>query len=110
VELEVVPAKVAAIITKKIDILTLSMGSGSVCDGQYLYGNDVLGCTEGRMPRHARVYRDFKKEYKNLQKERVKAFKEFHNDTINRKFNDTKITVGIERQEYNKFLELVEKI
>ena len=109
VELEVVPTKVAAIITNKVDILTLSMGSGSECDGQYLYGNDVLGYTESRMPRHARVYRNFKKEYKNLQKERVKAFKEFHNDTVNRKFNDPKITVGIERQEYNKFLELAEK-
>ena len=110
VELEVVPTKVAAVITKKVNILTLSMGSGSDCDGQYLFGNDVLGYTEGRMPRHARVYRDFKKEYQKLQEERVKAFKEFHEDTINKNFNDPKITVGIENQEYDKFLELVEKI
>jgi len=110
VELEVVPTKVAAIITKKVDILTLSMGSGSKCDGQYLYGNDILGYTEGRMPRHASVYRDFKREYQNLRKERAKAFNEFHNNTINRKFNDPKITADIEKQEYNKFLELAEKI
>ena len=110
VELEIVPTKVAAIITKKVDILTLSMGSGSDCDGQYLFGNDVLGCTEGRMPRHARVYRDFKKEYQKLQEERVRAFKEFHDDTINKNFNDPKITVDIENQEYDKFLELAEKI
>ena len=95
---------------KKVDILTLSMGSGSDCDGQYLFGNDVLGYTEGRMPRHARVYRDFKKEYQKLQEERVRAFKEFHDDTINRNFNDPKITVDIEHQEYDKFLELAEKI
>ena len=110
VELEVVPTKVAAIITKKVDILTLSMGSGSDCDGQYLFGNDVLGYTEGRMPRHARVYRDFKKEYQKLQEERVRAFKEFHDDTINKNFNDPKITVDIAHQEYDKFLELAEKI
>jgi len=110
VELEVVPTKVAAIITKKVDILTLSMGSGSKCDGQYLYGNDILGYTEGRMPRHASIYRDFKREYQNLRKERAKAFNEFHNNTINRKFNDPKITADIEKQEYNKFLELAEKI
>ena len=42
VEFEVVPPKVAAIVTKKVDILTLSMGSGSDCDGQYLFSNDVL--------------------------------------------------------------------
>ena len=37
------------------------MGSGSDCDGQYLFANDVLGYTEGHMPRHARVYKNFKK-------------------------------------------------
>ena len=42
VELEVVPPKVAEVITKKVDIMTLSMGSGSGCDGQYLFANDVL--------------------------------------------------------------------
>ena len=110
VEFEVVPPKVAAIVTKKVDIITLSMGSGSDCDGQYLFGNDVLGYTEGHMPRHARVYRDFKKEYARLQKERVEAFKEFHADTVNKNFNDPKITVTIENNEYEKFLELAEKI
>ena len=110
VELEVVPPKVAELITKKVEILTLSMGSGSGCDGQYLFGNDVLGYTKGHIPRHARIYRDFKKEYERLQKERILAFKEFHNDTINKKFNDPNITVSIDDREYDKFLKLVEKL
>jgi len=95
VELEVVPPKVAAIITKKVDIMTLSMGSGSDCDGQYLFANDVLGYTDGHTPRHARVYRNFKTEYAKLQKERVDAFKEFHYDTIKKYFNDPKLTFQI---------------
>ena len=110
VELEVVPPKVAALITKKVEILTLSMGSGSDCDGQYLFGNDVLGYTTSHIPRHARIYRNFKKEYAKLQNERVSAFREFHNDTINKKFNDPKITVSIEDHEYEKFLEIAEKL
>jgi len=109
VEFEVVPPKVAEIVTKKVDIITLSMGSGSGCDGQYLFANDVLGYTDGHTPRHARIYRDFKTEYAKLQVERVNAFKEFHTDTINKKFNDPKITVGIEDKEYEKFLKLSEK-
>ena len=109
VELEVVPPKVADIITKKVEIMTLSMGSGSDCDGQYLFANDVLGYTSGHIPRHARIYRDFKKEYAKLQVERIKAFKEFHEDTINKNFNDPKITVKIEDKEYEKFLKLAEK-
>ena len=109
VELEVVPTKVAEVITKKVDIMTLSMGSGSGCDGQYLFANDVLGYTNGHIPRHARIYRDFKKEFAKLQKERVNAFKEFHNDTVNKKFNDPKITVGIDDKEFDNFLKLAEK-
>jgi 3-methyl-2-oxobutanoate hydroxymethyltransferase len=109
VEFEVVPPKVAEIVTKKVNIITLSMGSGSGCDGQYLFANDVLGYTAGHTPRHARIYRDFKTEYAKLQVERVNAFKEFHADTINKKFDDPKITVGIEDKEYEKFLKLSEK-
>ena len=110
VEFEVVPPKVAAIVTKKTDIIIMSMGSGSDCDAQFLFSNDVLGGTEGHTPRHARVYRNFKKEYERLQKERVAAFKEFHQDTIDRNFNDPKITVPIDDREYEKFLEMAEKI
>ena len=109
VELEVVPPKVAEVVTQKVDIMTLSMGSGSGCDGQYLFANDVLGYTKGHIPRHARIYKDFKKEHEKLQRERVDAFKSFHEDTINKKFNDPKITVGIEDKEYEKFLKLAEK-
>ena len=109
VELEVVPPKVAEVITNKVDIMTLSMGSGSGCDGQYLFANDVLGYTQGKIPRHARIYRDFKKEFAKLQTERVSAFKEFHDDTVNKNFNDSKITVNIDESEFDKFLKLSEK-
>ena len=109
VELEVVPTKVAEVITKKVDIMTLSMGSGSGCDGQYLFANDVLGYTDGHTPRHARIYRDFKKEFAKLQRERVNAFKEFHDDTVKKNFNDPKITVGIDDKEFENFLKLAEK-
>ena len=110
VELEVVPPKVAKVITEKVEIITMSMGSGSDCDAQFLFSNDVLGWNKGHIPRHARVYRNFKKEYARLQEERISAFKEFHEDTINKNFNDTKITVQIKDDEFNKFLELAEKI
>jgi 3-methyl-2-oxobutanoate hydroxymethyltransferase len=110
VEIEVVPPKVAAFITKKVDIITMSMGSGSGCDGQYLFANDILGYTTGKIPRHARVYRDFKEEFARLQKERVSAFKEFHNDVVTKSFDDPAITVPIEDREYEKFLERAEKL
>ena len=110
VELEVVPPKVAKVITEKVEIITMSMGSGSDCDAQFLFSNDVLGWNEGHIPRHARIYRNFKKEYARLQEERIPAFKEFHEDTKNKNFNDPKITVQIQDDEFDKFLELAEKI
>ena len=108
-EVEVVPPKVAEIITKKVKLLTISMGSGSGCDGQYLFSQDILGYNTGHVPRHSRIYRNFKKEFDKLHIERVNAYKEFVKDTEDKKFNDPKITVGIEDKEYESFLKLSEK-
>ena len=108
-EVEVVPPKVAEIITKKVKLLTISMGSGSGCDGQYLFSQDILGYNTGHVPRHSRIYRNFKKEFDKLHLERVNAYKEFVKDTEDKNFNDPKITVGIEDKEYESFLKLSEK-
>ena len=108
-EVEVVPPKVAEIITKKVKLLTISMGSGSECDGQYLFSQDILGYNTGHVPRHSRIYRNFKKEFDKLHTERVNAYKEFVKDTEDKNFNDPKITVGIEDKEYESFLKLSEK-
>ena len=108
-EVEVVPPKVAEIITKKVNLLTISMGSGSGCDGQYLFSQDILGYNTGHVPRHSRIYRNFKKEFDKLHVERVNAYKEFIKDTEDKKFDDPKITVGIEDKEYESFLKLSDK-
>ena len=69
-----------------------------------------VGYNTGHVPRHSRVYRNFKKEYERLHNERVAVYKEFINDTENKKFADPKITVFINEKEYNKFLKLSDKI
>tara|TARA_B100000575_G_C23140858_1_gene663852 strand:- start:4010 stop:4837 length:828 start_codon:yes stop_codon:yes gene_type:complete len=108
-EVEVVPPKIAEVITKKVNLLTISMGSGSGCDAQYLFSQDILGYNTGHVPRHSRIYRNFKLEFDKLHKERVNAYKEFIKDTEEGNFNDPKITVGIGDEEYEKFLKLSEK-
>jgi len=77
VELEVVPEEVATEISKNVDILVWSMGAGAGCDAQYLFSSDMLGYTEGHVPRHAKAYRNFQAEYARLQQERIAAFSEF---------------------------------
>ena len=50
------------------------------------------------------------REYEKLQNERLDAFKKFHEDTVNKNFNDPKITVPIDDKEFEKFLKLSESI
>jgi 3-methyl-2-oxobutanoate hydroxymethyltransferase len=76
-ELEVVPDRVAAEISKRTSLIMFSMGSGSGGDVQYLFAEDVRGYTRGHRPRHAKVYRNFAAEYERLQGERIAAFTEF---------------------------------
>ena len=42
VVLECVPPKLAALITRKLDIITIGIGAGAACDGQVLVWQDML--------------------------------------------------------------------
>jgi 3-methyl-2-oxobutanoate hydroxymethyltransferase len=56
--LEAMPAAVAARITDSLAIPTIGIGSGVACDGQVLVWHDVLGLTEGHVPRFVKQYAD----------------------------------------------------
>ncbi len=73
IEMEVVPARVAAEITRRVSLLTISLGSGTDCDATYLFSADLLGENRGHIPRHAKIYRNFAAERDRLQQERVAA-------------------------------------
>ncbi|MBO6673455.1 MAG: 3-methyl-2-oxobutanoate hydroxymethyltransferase [Rhizobiales bacterium] len=105
VEIEVVPDEVARAISERLDILLWSMGSGGGCDAQYLFAEDILGEGKTRVPRHAKIYRDFAAEYERLQNERVAAFKEFSADVESGAFPETKHLVSMKDGEYEKFLD-----
>jgi 3-methyl-2-oxobutanoate hydroxymethyltransferase len=60
--LEAIPAPVAARITAELSIPTIGIGAGPHCDGQVLVYHDLLGLTEGHLPR-------FVKRYANLSRE-----------------------------------------
>ena len=60
--LEAVPASVAARITEELSIPTIGIGAGAACDGQVLVYHDLLGLSEGHLPR-------FVKRYANLSAE-----------------------------------------
>ena len=103
-EIEVVPERVAAEISKRTSLLLFSMGAGSGCDAQYLFAEDVLGETHGHLPRHAKVYRDFRSEMARLQRERVDAFKEFSADVASGAYPAVEHSVPIADAEFTEFL------
>lgn len=104
VEIEVVPAQVASEISKRVGILLWSMGAGAGCDAQYLFANDILGYTDGHVPRHSKAYRDFAREYARLQNERVAAFREFAADVEQGAYPEPRHLVGIDPKEFDAFL------
>ena len=69
--LEMIPAELAARITAKLTIPTISVGAGSETDGQLLVWTDFAGMNTGRVPK-------FVKQYANLGailSDAAKAFK-----------------------------------
>jgi 3-methyl-2-oxobutanoate hydroxymethyltransferase len=56
--LECLPVRLAQIITRSLDVPTISIGSGQFCDGQALVTQDMLGLFKEVTPRFLKVYAD----------------------------------------------------
>lgn len=98
VEMECVPAQVAAEITKRVDILTFSMGSGPDCDGQFLFACDLLGTNDGHYPRHS-------KTYARLLDTATEAMAQYRRDVISGAYPEQKHSIGMKDAEYAAFME-----
>ena len=70
VVLEMVPAPLAAQVTKELTIPTIGIGAGVDCDAQVLVWPDMAGLTGGRVPR-------FVKKYADLRGELLRAAREY---------------------------------
>jgi 3-methyl-2-oxobutanoate hydroxymethyltransferase len=58
--LEMVPAPVAAQVTKALDIPTIGIGAGPDCDAQVLVWTDMAGLNGGKAPRFVKRYADLR--------------------------------------------------
>jgi 3-methyl-2-oxobutanoate hydroxymethyltransferase len=109
VEIEVVPEAVATAISQRVGILLWSMGAGAGCDAQYLFANDLLGYTEGHVPRHSKAYRDFAAENARLQRERIAAFAEFRTEVENGAYPKDNHIVLMSEGELRRFLDRIDQ-
>jgi 3-methyl-2-oxobutanoate hydroxymethyltransferase len=73
VVLEMVPAELAAQVTRELAIPTIGIGAGVDCDAQVLVWPDMAGYTGGRVPR-------FVKKYADLRGELLRAAREYADD------------------------------
>jgi 3-methyl-2-oxobutanoate hydroxymethyltransferase len=97
-ELEVVPHNLARFLSSQTSLILMSLGSGTGCDTQFLFSDDILGDYEERLPRHAKAYRDFAAEHRRLQQERVAAFGEYIADVREGRFPERRHLVEMEDQ------------
>lgn len=81
VVLECIPSELAKIITEKLSIPTIGIGSGPYTDGQVLVINDMLGLTGGEKAP------SFVKPYANLDETVKNAITSFKDDVEKNKFN-----------------------
>lgn len=74
--LECIPSELAQIITEKLAIPTIGIGSGAGCDGQVLVCHDLLGIFKRFTPSFVKVYADVYTEMKKGFEAYVKEVKE----------------------------------
>jgi len=109
IEIEIVPYKVAELISEKIDVFMIGMGSGLGCDAQYLFAEDILGYNEGHIPRHAKVYSDIGKDISRIKEKSKEAFKMFKNDVESKKYPSKEHDIKISEDEYNAFAKIFKR-
>jgi 3-methyl-2-oxobutanoate hydroxymethyltransferase len=97
-ELEVVPHNLARFLSSQTRLLLMSLGSGSGCDTQFLFSDDILGDYDERPPRHAKTYRNFAAEHRRLQEERTAAFREYIADVQSGQFPEPRHLVEMDPQ------------
>ncbi len=95
--LELIPARLAELISKRISIPTIGIGAGAGCDGQVLVVHDLLGCFERFTPK-------FVKKYADLQHEMERAFGEYISDVTARRFPASEHIVEMPEEEWELLL------
>ncbi|MFE5815071.1 3-methyl-2-oxobutanoate hydroxymethyltransferase [Streptomyces sp. NPDC056479] len=68
VVLELVPAELAAEVTRVLHIPTVGIGAGAETDAQILVWTDMLGLTGGRVPKFVKRYADLRQVMGNAAK------------------------------------------
>jgi len=100
--LELVPAKIAGVITDKLDVPTISTGSGPEASGHCQILHDVIGMFEQFTPRHAR-------QYAQVGQALREGFAKFNQDIKERSYPGPENSFKVKREELDAFREYASK-
>lgn len=98
VVLECIPSKLAALVTKILDIPTIGIGAGSDCDGQVLVYQDMLGMFSDYTPK-------FVKRFGDVGSVMTEAFKKYIEETKSAAFPSEEHCFKISDEIIEKLLE-----
>jgi 3-methyl-2-oxobutanoate hydroxymethyltransferase len=101
--LESVPARLAELISQRLEIPTIGIGAGAGCDGQVLVTHDLLGLFDRFTPR-------FVKKYADLHGEMGRALSAYRAEVETRAFPASEHTVDMPDQEWETLLEQLQEI
>ena len=98
--LELVPAPVAQIVSRRLAVPTIGIGAGAACDGQVLVYHDMLGLFESFHPR-------FVKRYAELGPVIQSALEEYRREVSARTFPTESHTYDMPETELEAFRKLI---
>ncbi|MDI1489641.1 MAG: cell wall biogenesis and architecture protein [Ramalina farinacea] len=101
--LEAVPAEVARLVTKKLDVPTIGIGAGNGCDGQVLVQVDM----SGNFP-PGRFLPKFVKKYGDVWGEGMRAIESYKAEVKSRAYPEPQHTYPMPAQELMEFEKLLE--
>lgn len=103
IELECVPSRVAAEITKRIGIPIIGIGSGPDCDGEVQVHLDTLGLQDLHIPRHSKVYTEY-------HKDSITHLKTYKDEVLKGVFPSDEFAFSIKDDEFEQFIDGIEKL
>jgi 3-methyl-2-oxobutanoate hydroxymethyltransferase len=98
--LESIPARLAAEVSRRLEIPTIGIGAGAGCDGQVLVSPDMLGWFSKFTPR-------FVKKYAALNQDMKTAFSAYLSDVQNGTFPGPENTYEMSDQEWEETLRFI---
>jgi len=101
--LECIPMQLGEVISRSIQIPTISIGAGPACDGQALVTQDMLGLYKELSPKFLKVYLD-------LSDMIVRALSQFREEVETGIFPTQEHSYTINDQELEKLVEEMEKL